>query len=187
MQASPAFRPTFSANAIAPGRRPTRDALDFGDRRRRAQIRLLLGLAVCCALATGFAACKKKPEPVPLEVMQRYQAQADRLCRAVVKCIKEDTARRLADQPQRRDMVLARMGQDLCVKNQYQLIGSLSTEPLGAKPADYDDQLYERYGRCVAAIEAAQDCETRRERYFQHPECAGLRSEEPGSPPAADP
>ncbi len=148
---------------------------DPGTRKCSPGFRAAANWAVAMLLVAGFAHCKKKPEPPPLAVMQRYQGQADRLCRAVVKCIKEDTARRLADQPQQRDMVLARMGQDLCVKNQYQLIGSLSTEPLGAGAADYDEALYQRYSRCVSAVEAAADCEARRRQYFEHPDCRGLR------------
>ncbi|MEQ9366109.1 MAG: hypothetical protein RIF32_17835 [Leptospirales bacterium] len=168
-----------SHQAIAPAApRPTRG---FTAPRPRHAIRTVAILAIggCALLGTNLAACKKKPEPPPLAVMQKYQAQADRLCHAVVECIKEDTAKRLADQPRRRDMVLARMGQDLCVENQYQLIGNLSTEALGPRPADYDEALYQRYGRCVAAVEAADDCESRREQYFNHPECRGLRDAEP--------
>ena len=144
-------------------------------RKSSSRFRAAASCAIAILFVAGFAHCKKKPEPPPLEVLQRYPGQADRLCRAVVKCIKEDTARRLADQPQQRDMVLARMGQDLCVKNQYQLIGRLSTEPLGAGAADYDEALYQRYGKCVSAVEAAVDCEARRRQYFEHPECRGLR------------
>lgn len=115
----------------------------------------------------------------PPEVMRHYQEQADRLCKAVVDCIKADTADRLADQPEQRDMVLGRMSQDLCIENQYQVIGNLSTEPLGSAPVDYNEEQYRRYDRCVAVVTEAADCETRRDRYMNHPDCRGLRDSAP--------
>lgn len=150
-----------------------------GPRSGRSRLSFRICASLLLLISVGSVACKKKPVPPTAEVIQQYQAQADRLCRAVVDCIKADTAKRLAGQPQHRDMVLSRMGQDLCLKNQYQLIGSLSTEPLGPGPAQSDSELYERYGRCVTAVESATDCETRRERYFTHPDCRGLRDQNP--------
>ena len=105
----------------------------------------------------------------------QYREQANALCRAVLECIKADVAERLADTPQRRDMVLARMSQDLCLEEQMLLIGSLSTAPLGPTPADYSPELYERYGRCSQAVTATPDCATRRRVYFENPDCSGLR------------
>ncbi len=141
---------------------------------RRGAVLLLVALALA-----GGGLCKKKPRKPPAFVFQQYQAVAGQLCDAVVDCIKADTAKRLADQPIQRDMVLGRMTRDLCVEQQYQLIGQLSTDPLGGGQVDFDPErdgpLYEQYERCVKAVTTAGDCAARRTAYFEAPDCRGLR------------
>lgn len=131
------------------------------------------------ALALVGGSCKKKPRQPPAFVYQKYQTVAGQLCEAVVDCIKADTAKRLADQPIQRDMVLGRMTRDLCVEQQYQLIGQLSTDPLGGGQVDFDPErdgpLYQQYERCVTAVTTAGDCAARRTAYFEAPDCRDLR------------
>lgn len=148
---------------------------------RRAGVRALT-LLLCCATLAGFGAlCKRRPE-VPQALRDRYQADADRFCNAIVDCVKEDTARRLAAEPERRDMVLGRMSVDLCRENQYLLIGSLSADPLGPQPAGMPagmDEMYAAYSRCSAAVAGAPNCAERRTAYQAHPDCARIRNYEP--------
>lgn len=151
-------------------------------RTRRGPLRLYLLLLLATTLLAGSSACKKKPRQPPAYVYEQYRAAAGELCGAVVDCIKADTARRLADQPIQRDMVLGRMTRDLCVEQQYQLIGQLTTDPLGGGQPDFDPErdgpLYERYQRCVAVVTAAPDCPARRKAYFEAPDCRELRDQQ---------
>ena len=132
-------------------------------------VRLLFFLA----LLPAFWTCKRPAAPPP-EVVQRYQAHADQFCRAVLTCMKEEVEQRLANSPERRDMVTRRMDRDLCVENQYNLIGELSVDPRGAQAANYEPELYEAYGECARVVAESADCETLRGNYRDHPACRRL-------------
>ncbi len=135
------------------------------------------------ALTLAPAGCKRRPN-VPEAVKLRYYQHADRLCRAVVECIKADTARRLAAEPERRDMVLGRMTRDLCREEQYRLIGVPSTSPdLSNARAPFgpeEARLYEAYGRCADAVSAqADNCDGVRRAYEEDGNCVEVREYTP--------
>jgi len=117
--------------------------------------------------------CKQEVSPPP-EVATRYFQNIDRFCHAIVNCMKEDVRKRLSDQPERRDMVIARMDRDLCQKEQYRLIGSLSVKPHPDRPRT-DQEIYSLYDSCVQAIAAASDCSARLDLYRNNPSCIAIR------------
>lgn len=128
-------------------------------------------------------ACKKPSEP-PREVQERYFARAASFCQVIVGCMQADMRQRLADEPQRRDLVLRRMNQEVCHRNQIkqlsqlQLLGSLEADPQGPRAVQYDQELYQAYGNCTAALQAARqnsDCAAVRETYDTHPDCQRVR------------
>ncbi len=124
----------------------------------------------------AIARCKQEPKAPPPEILARYQADADRYCRAIVDCIKEDVAARLRGEPERREMVLKRMSQDLCLKGQYQLLGKLSVDPAPGPGRPYNPDVYVTYGQCARAVVEQKDCERRRATHKQFPACQRLRA-----------
>lgn len=135
-------------------------------------------LSLLCV--SGVLHCKHKASISP-ELRQRYDLDAARLCNAIVDCLKEDVARRLADQPERRDVTLSRMTRDLCKERQFALIGQVSVAP-GPAALRTDQEIYESYGRCSASVAAAADCNERRRLYRQDPDCVRMKLVEAQSP-----
>ncbi len=88
--------------------------------------------------------------------------------------MKADVARTLADKPERRDMVIRRMTRDLCVKNQYSLIGSLSVDP-GRKEPVYKPEVYKDYSECSRAVAEAKTCDDRKNVRNNHEACRRIR------------
>ena len=121
----------------------------------------------------AFACSKNKPE-VPEEILARYQKDAGILCEAIVDCMKEDTAKRLAADPVRRDLVLSRMDRDLCRQGQYRQIGDLSSDPDGEGFA-FNPEHYEMYSRCSAAVAGAPTCQERLAAHKTNPDCLRLQ------------
>ncbi len=134
-----------------------------------------LPLAGVLLLLSLLTHCSRKPEPPPPEVVARYQAHAGRLCEAIVDCMKEEVRERLARQPERRDLVLARMDRDLCLKEQYALIGEISVDPTPAA-APYREEHYRLYEACADAVTKAATCEERRDIHRTDTSCVRLRA-----------
>lgn len=128
----------------------------------------------CAALSVVPVACERETFEPPPEVIQRYQAEARDYCAAIVECMEADVKARLADQPERRDMVLDRMNGELCLKGQFQLLGKLSVDPSGEKKP-FDPAHYETYGQCARAVTAAENCADRMTAHKQDPACQRLR------------
>ncbi len=154
--------------------RPARSAEAFGVRPVfTARAFALLGAGV---LALGVVACSRPAGP-SAELVARYQPHADRMCRAIVDCIKADVARSMKAHPERRDMVLRRMDGELCVKNQYRRIGDLSVWP-GLPRQGIPDQegLYRLYAQCAQAVSGAPDCTSRKRAHREAPPCVKLNA-----------
>lgn len=132
---------------------------------------LILGLSV------GFIApsCKRKLL-LDKEIQTRYNADANAYCNAVVNCLKQEISEKLADEPERRDMVLARMKRDLCVEKQFHLIGDLTTEPYKGKPV-LDEKLYNTYSLCTKAIVNAPNCIEMKRIHQEEENCKALRQD----------
>jgi len=127
-------------------------------------------------LIFGLLFCSKPADPPP-GVILKYQKDAHRYCNAIVNCIKKDISDRLKSKPERRDMILSRMKRDLCIKNQYRLIGKLSVNPDPKKNTlPYDPALYKLYSECSLAVSSAADCTKRKEVHKTHPSCKKLRT-----------
>lgn len=142
---------------------------------RPEQIFPLTSLLLSSLLLSAIG-CKRAVAPPP-EVWQKYQQDADQLCNAIVDCMKQEVKTRLADHPQRRDMVLKRMDRDLCIKGQYSLIGKLSVDPSGGKPASYREEYYNQYHNCAIRVVAAKDCTERQTIHRTDPSCIAVRKE----------
>ncbi len=120
--------------------------------------------------------CRKaRPEP-PDEVKARYFADADRFCHAIVECMKQDIIRRVDRDLRRRDLILSRMNQDLCIKNQYHLIGDLSVSPYGHE-ASLEEELYQEYHNCAEAVGVATTCQERLQKVKENESCRKIRKE----------
>lgn len=145
----------------------SRDPMTARCRQRSLVGALLLGAAIF----TG--ACKEKPNLAPA-LRARYDADAARLCSAIVDCLKADVNERLKNEPERRDMLLGRMTRDLCKEEQFSLIGAASVNVGAAAPLD-DEAIYQSYSACSAAVASANDCQARRDAYRNNPDCARLK------------
>lgn len=133
--------------------------------------RLVGAVLLGAAIFTG--ACKEKPNLAPA-LRARYDADAARLCTAIVDCLKADVSERLKNQPERRDMLLGRMTRDLCKEEQFSLIGAASVNVGPATPLD-DEAIYQSYSACSAAVASASDCRARQDAYRNFPDCARLK------------
>lgn len=131
-------------------------------------------LAAFLSLVLCGSSCNRKPTQPPPEIQARYAADAEAYCRAVVDCIKEDVSARLADRPERRDLIVDRMDLDLCREGQLQLLGKLSVDPDGQE-RDFVPEHYETYGACARAVTAAATCPERRAAHKTDPACVRLR------------
>lgn len=126
-----------------------------------------------CLVLFVLTLCTRTSAP-PEEVIVRYKADADRFCAAIVDCMKEDVRKRMAHEPERRDMILRRMDRDLCVKGQHVLIGQSSVDLTTKKPA-YNPEHYKVYSHCADAVARAKDCAERMRLYQDLPECRTVR------------
>lgn len=127
-------------------------------------------LMICLVL---FSFCK--PE-VDESIQVAYQKNADLLCNAITECLKEEVAQRMESEPERRDLILKRMDRDLCLKNQYRLIGDRSTAISGSNPETEKD-LYETYERCAVAVASYDTCARRKQEFETNTNCLKVRSE----------
>ncbi len=123
----------------------------------------------------ALSSCQKS-DPVTPAVIAKYQKDADLFCNAVVDCMKEEVREKMKGTPERRDLVLSRMTRDFCRKNQYSLIGRLSTDVTGGKAAD-EASVYRTYAECAKAVSEAKDCQERKRLQTEHPACAKMRAE----------
>ena len=138
-------------------------------------MRLFVHGSAVAFLALGLF-CQKAAAP-SAAILARYQEDAARLCLAVVDCVKEDVGRQMAAHPERRDMVLARMDRELCVKNQYRLIGDLSVWPgLAGAGVSNPDELYALYSQCSLAVSRAPHCALRKRLHREEDSCRRLRA-----------
>lgn len=129
---------------------------------------------VLMLLFFSIGACDSRPY-LSEEQKAAYQKSADQFCRAITRCIKEDVQERLAHEPRYRAHVVSRMDRDLCMKGQYNLIGSLSVDPQSGPPLD-QKKLYDLYSECSNAVAGAPDCETRKELHRTYKSCTALRA-----------
>lgn len=138
------------------------------------------GLLLVLSLLASFTGCKKPSEP-PQEIQARYFTQATIFCQTMVRCMQEDMRKRLADAPQRRDLVLSRMNKEVCHKTQIKamsqlhLLGSLEADPRGPQIVAYDAELYRAYGNCTQVLSSATDCNAVHAAYNNHPDCRKVR------------
>ena len=133
-------------------------------------------LTIFIAISVPFS-CNRREKPSP-EIVARYHKDADRFCRAIVDCIKADISRRLADKPERRDMILRRMTRDLCIKGQYRLIGDISVDPLPDRKRPLPgEEVYRMYSECSRAVAEADNCEDRKRIHKTNEACQKLRKD----------
>ena len=139
-------------------------------------IRITIFSLLLAGVLTG-PGCAKEKRPSP-EIIARYEQDADRLCRAIVGCIKADISARLAGHPERRDLILKRMSRDLCIKGQYRLIGQLSVTPMPDRNRPRPGpELYRLYAECSRAVARESNCSRRKEIHKNHPACKQIRRE----------
>ncbi len=134
----------------------------------------LVATVVIAGAILTVGACRKPSSTPPKAILVKYQADALRLCGAIVDCIKQDVANRLQGQPERRKMIMNRMTRDLCVKKQTAFIGKLSTDPSG-KGFAFKPENYKLYSECSKAVAGAPKCAERRRLHKEHASCRGLR------------
>lgn len=128
------------------------------------------------ALTSAGLFCQKPAAPAR-STIEQYQAAAERLCLAMVDCVKQDVGRQMAAHPERRDMVLARMDRELCVKNQYRLIGDISVWPgLPRGGIANAEALYRLYSSCSEAVSGVSDCAARKRLHREEDSCRRLRA-----------
>lgn len=116
-----------------------------------------------------------KPE-VDRNIAAAYQNNAKLLCEAVTECLVKEVEQRMSDEPQRRDLITGRMDRDLCIENQFRLIGQRSTEIVPGNPAT-QKKLYDTFERCAEAVAAETSCESRKEVYKKNESCKAIRQE----------
>lgn len=134
---------------------------------------LFLPLVVLVPLS---AFCSRTSTP-PESVITAYKADADRFCSAIVDCMKDDVKKRMAAEPERRDMIIKRMDRDLCIKGQYALIGQSSVELTVKKPA-FQPEHYKTYSECANAVASAKECTERMKIYRELPACRTVRGKQ---------
>ena len=129
-----------------------------------SSFRFTMPAAFVMLLATGN--CVEKLDP---SIKAQYQETADRFCHAVVECLKDDLAKRMEKEPQKRDLFLSRMDRDLCLEGQYEKISGLQ---------NHMDQssILDRYQRCSEALEADPNCQSRIAALKSNPDCKSIRS-----------
>lgn len=118
----------------------------------------------------------QKSDPVTPAVIEKYQADADLFCNAIVDCMKDEVREKMKATPERRDLVLSRMTRDNCRKGQYSLIGRLSTD-VAARGAADEAGIYREYAECAHAVAEAKDCTQRKQLQKEHPACAKMKAE----------
>ena len=131
-------------------------------------------------LALFFASCSRKTEEPPPETVKIYMEDADRFCRAVVKCLIEDTEKNLVNEPEKARFIAKRMNQELCLKEQYLLVGRMSVDPFNEKP-EQAEELYRQYSFCSKAVAEAPDCRTRKTIFSSNEGCIAIKRFEPHS------
>ncbi len=131
---------------------------------RNASVFLFLSLCAACS----------RPVVPPESVVAAYKADADRFCAAIVDCMKEDIKKRMAAEPERRDMIIRRMDRDLCVKGQHALIGQSSVDLTTKKPV-FQPEHYKTYAECAGAVAGAKECTERMRIYRELPACRTVR------------
>ncbi|MCB1307918.1 MAG: hypothetical protein KDK30_07060 [Leptospiraceae bacterium] len=154
--------------------------------RRKAHLQIIRGLMgiLLCAICAGIMPrCERKAGEIPYGMKLQYKEDALKVCRAISDCLQADVRERLADEPERRDMIVRRMDRDLCVERQFEqistdlkMIGESVTDAYTEMRPTGSEEYYRSYSRCAEVIDQAPDCASVRTAYDDDPACAILHS-----------
>ncbi|MDH5656983.1 MAG: hypothetical protein OEZ34_13800 [Spirochaetia bacterium] len=134
-----------------------------------------LNLSVISFSLILFSSCREKQEIPDPEIIQNYQKHAHLFCNAVTECFKKDAEARLKDYPERAKLIVSKMNSDLCIENQYLLIGKSSATVFNREKFSTNTVYYKVYENCAIAVSSKENCIDRLNEYKNHPDCKKLK------------